>query len=208
MSPGKASIIKVKSGSDCSVAGSRREMSSLIPNSSSSSQKSERRNIKVVEFNFVNIKFEEELGEGAFGKCCPAVFMFNLNLFDLYLCQLCALLGKVYRGEVTVPNNEKMLVAIKTLKENANSKTVGEFKREVELMSELRHPNIISLLGVCMTNRLCMLFEFMSHGDLHEYLIAHSPNQDVPRNNNEAILEQEDLMNIAIQIAAGRLTNV
>ncbi|KAK7600901.1 hypothetical protein V9T40_008342 [Parthenolecanium corni] len=177
MSPGKASIIKVKSGSDCSVAGSRREMSSLIPNSSSSSQKSDRRNIKVVEFNFASIKFEEELGEGAFGK--------------------------VYRGEVTVSNSEKMLVAIKTLKENANSKTVGEFKREVELMSELRHPNIISLLGVCMTNRLCMLFEFMSHGDLHEYLIAHSPNQDVPRTSNEPILEQEDLMNIAIQIAAG-----
>ncbi len=100
-------------------------------------------------------------------------------------------------------NNERMLVAIKTLKENANSKTVGEFKREVELMSELRHPNIISLMGVCMTNRLCMLFEFMSQGDLHEYLISHSPNQDVPRNCNEPILEQEDLLNIAIQIAAG-----
>ena len=112
----------------------------------------------------------------------------------------------MYRGQVSVSNNKKMLVAIKTLKEDANSKTVGEFKREVELMSELRHPNIISLLGVCMTNRLCMLFEFMSHGDLHEYLIAHSPNQDVPRNSNETILEQEDLMNIAIQIAAGKLT--
>lgn len=112
-------------------------------------------------------------------------------------------LGKVYRGEVRVSNNERMLVAIKTLKENANSKTVGEFKREVELMSELRHPNIISLLGVCTTNRLCMLFEYMSHGDLHEYLIAHSPNQDVPRNCTESILDQEDLLNIAIQIAAG-----
>lgn len=177
MSPGKTSIIKIKQGSDGSVSGSRREMSSLIPNSTSSSQKSEHRSPKVVEFSFSCIKFEEELGEGAFGK--------------------------VYRGEITVNNGEKMLVAIKTLKENANSKTVGEFKREVELMSELRHPNIISLLGVCMTNRLCMLFEFMSHGDLHEYLIAHSPSQDVPRNYTESILEQEDLLNIAIQIAAG-----
>lgn len=100
-------------------------------------------------------------------------------------------------------NGERMLVAIKTLKENANSKTVGEFKREVELMSELRHPNIISLLGVCTTTRLCMLFEYMSQGDLHEYLIAHSPNQDVPRTCSGGILEQEDLLNIAIQVAAG-----
>lgn len=111
--------------------------------------------------------------------------------------------GKVYKGEVITANNDRMLVAIKTLKENANAKTIAEFKREVELMSELRHPNIISLLGVCMTNRLCMLFEFMTHGDLHEYLIAHSPSQDVPRNTNDPILEQEDLLNISIQVAAG-----
>lgn len=63
MSPGKATIIKVKSGNE-----SQREAASLIPNSTTSSQKSERRHIKVMEFNFANIKFEEELGEGAFGK--------------------------------------------------------------------------------------------------------------------------------------------
>lgn len=67
MSPGKTSIIKVKPGSDGSVSGSRREMSSLIPNSTTSSQKSEQRSPKVMEFNFNCIKFEEELGEGAFG---------------------------------------------------------------------------------------------------------------------------------------------
>lgn len=68
MSPGKTSIIKINSSSNGSLSGSRREMSSLIPNSSASSQKSERRQIKVVEFNFNSIQFEEELGEGAFGK--------------------------------------------------------------------------------------------------------------------------------------------
>lgn len=177
MSPGKTNIVKMKPGSDCNVGSSKLEMSSLIPTSTNSSQRSERRPVKVFEFDFSTIKFEEELGEGAFGK--------------------------VYKGEVITPNGDRMMVAIKTLKENANSKTVGEFKREVELMSELRHPNIISLLGVCMSKRLCMLFEFMSCGDLHEYLIGHSPNQDVPRNNMEPILEQEDLLNIAIQIAAG-----
>ncbi len=76
MSPGKGSIIKVKSASDCSTTGSRREMSSLIPNSTSSSQKSERRNIKVVEFSFSSIKFEEELGEGAFGNVC---YLYNFR---------------------------------------------------------------------------------------------------------------------------------
>lgn len=177
MSPGKTNIVKIKPGTECNVGGSKLEMSSLINTSTNSSQKSERRPIKVFEFDFNAIRFEEELGEGAFGK--------------------------VYKGEVIAPNGNRIMVAIKTLKDNANSKTVGEFKREVELMAELRHPNIISLLGVCMTNKLCMLFEFMSCGDLHEYLIAHSPNQDVPRSNMDPVLEQEDLLNISIQIAAG-----
>lgn len=68
MSPGKTNIIKVQPGSDCSVGNSKLEMSSLIPNSTNSSQKSERRTVKVFEFDFSTIKFDEELGEGAFGK--------------------------------------------------------------------------------------------------------------------------------------------
>ena len=82
MSPGKAGIVKVKSGSDYSVAGSRNEMSSLIPNFSSFSQKSERKNIKVVEFSLASIEFEEELGEGAFGKCHTVAYRFTLKLFS------------------------------------------------------------------------------------------------------------------------------
>ena len=41
-------------------------------------------------------------------------------------------------------------VAIKTLKANASLKTQQDFRREVELMSELRHPNIVCLLGTAV----------------------------------------------------------
>lgn len=73
--------------------------------------------------------------------------------------------GKVYKGEVNtgVAGEGPLLVAIKALKENATPKTQADFKREVELMTDLRHPNIVCLLGVVMKGEpLCMLFEYMT----------------------------------------------
>lgn len=73
--------------------------------------------------------------------------------------------GKVYKGEVNtgVAGEAPLLVAIKALKENATPKTQADFRREVELMTDLRHPNIVCLLGVVMKGEpLCMLFEYMT----------------------------------------------
>ncbi|CAH1391097.1 unnamed protein product [Nezara viridula] len=149
--------------------GSGLEMSALIPGSGSSSVKSEAR---VREFHPSSIRFIQELGEGAFGK--------------------------VYKGEISGGvGEEPMPVAIKTLKENATAKTAADFRREVELMCELRHENIVCLLGVCLSREpLCMLFEFMPRGDLHEFLISHSPHSGAP-------LTQHELLSIATHIAAG-----
>jgi receptor tyrosine kinase-like orphan receptor 1 len=77
-------------------------------------------------------------------------------------------------------DNSITKVAIKTLKEGAAPKVQNDFRREVDLMSEMRHPNIVCLLGVCMRQEpMCMLFEFMVQGDLHEYLLLHSPHSDI-----------------------------
>ena len=54
-------------------------------------------------------------------------------------------------------------VAIKTLKENATPKTRQDFHREVDLMTDLRHPNIVCLMGVVLKEEpMCMIFEHMS----------------------------------------------
>ena len=74
---------------------------------------------------------------------------------------------QVYKGELIglYGDNSVTKVAIKTLKENATPKTQNDFRREVDLMSEMRHPNIVCLLGVCMRQEpMCMLFEFMVQG--------------------------------------------
>ncbi|KAK0183194.1 hypothetical protein PV327_001259 [Microctonus hyperodae] len=139
----------------------------------------------VPQYELENVIFHQELGEGAFGK--------------------------VYKGELqSVPcpkrqDQSSIYVAVKTLKENATPKTQSDFKREVDLMSDLRHPNIICLLGVVLKGEpMCMLFEYMTQGDLHEFLICHSPRSDVPINNASGkILEQPEFLHIALQIASG-----
>ncbi|XP_040070662.2 inactive tyrosine-protein kinase transmembrane receptor ROR1 isoform X1 [Ixodes scapularis] len=123
------------------------------------------------------VRFLQELGEGAFGK--------------------------VYRGELLPVKRDCSLpiqVAIKTLKENAAMKTQQDFQREAELMSDLQHPNIVCLLGVCTKEEpLCMLFEYMPHGDLHEFLVQHSPRCE----GTTQVLDLADFLHISRQVAAG-----
>lgn len=83
---------------------------------------------------------------------------------------MCA--GKVYKGELLL-DGMPCSVAVKTLKENATSKTQQDFRREVDLMSDLRHPNIVCLLGVVLRGEpLCMLFEYMAHVGLKFFLVT------------------------------------
>jgi len=106
--------------------------------------------------------------------------------------------------------NSKTLVAIKTLKPGANVKTRNDFQREAELMAELRHPNIVCLIGVAFHgDPQCMIFEHMALGDLHEFLISHSPVIDssvsgsVFNESTTRVLKPTEMSLIAIQIASG-----
>ncbi|XP_076256712.1 tyrosine-protein kinase transmembrane receptor Ror-like isoform X2 [Rhynchophorus ferrugineus] len=122
------------------------------------------------QYTYKEVRFVKELGEGAFGK--------------------------VYQGELKTKTG-KVFVAVKSLKENASAKTQADFQREIELISELKHPNIICLLGVVTKQEpMCMLFEYMSEGDLHEFLISNSPE-------NGKCLTHDQFLDIAIQIAQG-----
>ncbi|XP_044261607.1 tyrosine-protein kinase transmembrane receptor Ror-like [Tribolium madens] len=149
------------------------ELNSLLPPNippqrNSHSTKNGYQNVP--QYTYKEVAFVEELGEGAFGK--------------------------VYKGELKTKNG-KIFVAVKSLKENASAKTQADFQREIELISELKHPNIICLLGVVVKQEpMCMLFEFMSEGDLHEFLITNSPSEGKS-------LTQNQFLHIAIQIAQG-----
>lgn len=47
----------------------------------------------------------------------------------------------------------------------------NDFLKEVKILSRLKDPNIIRLLGVCVRDDpLCMITEYMESGDLNQFL--------------------------------------
>lgn len=138
--------------------------------------------IKARDFPISSIRFLQELGEGDFGKVC--------------------------RGElVQYAENSLVPIVIKTLRPNSTPKLCISFWTEAERVSELKHPNVLPLFGVCCKDQpFCMLFEYFIFGDLHEYLVVHSPNSDISfsdSNGHERILRDVDMIGISTQIASG-----
>lgn len=133
------------------------------------------------EFPMSSIRFTREIGEGSFGK--------------------------VYRGQLVgyYRGNSITDVIIKTLKSNAPPKMQNDFRHDIELKTSLKHANVLVLLGVCVKEEpICMVFEYMTHGDLHDYLVMHSPHTDVPvANGQRHILDHIDMMHFAVQTACG-----
>ena len=141
--------------------------------------------VRAREFPISAVRFVQEMGDGVFGK--------------------------VYRGELGgIVGGSSTLVAVKTLKIGANQATRGDFQRDSELMADLRHPNIVCLLGVVLKDEpQCLIFEYMPQGDLHEYLLVHSPkSQEMPLSLSTAsgeegegrVLDHGDMAYIAIQV--------
>lgn len=74
------------------------------------------------------------------------------------------------------------------------------------MLTELQHPNVVCLLGVVTQEQpVCMLFEFLPQGDLHEFLIMRSPHSDVGCSSDEdgtvkSSLDHGDFLHMAIQV--------
>ncbi|KAL8475857.1 hypothetical protein ACS0TY_028493 [Phlomoides rotata] len=75
--------------------------------------------------------------------------------------------GKVYKGLI---DKEQIPVAIKRLKSNSNQ-GAREFLTEIETLSELRHINVLSLIGYCNKGReMILVYEYMASGTLADHL--------------------------------------
>ncbi|KAK4401311.1 putative receptor-like protein kinase [Sesamum angolense] len=75
--------------------------------------------------------------------------------------------GKVYKGLI---DKEKKTVAIKRLKSNSRQGQ-REFWTEIEMLSELRHVNLVSLIGYCNEHlEMILVYEHMPFGTLADHL--------------------------------------
>lgn len=118
--------------------------------------------------------------------------------------------GEVHLCELLSPpqlsgESQTRLVAVKKLQSTVNEATKKDFLREIRIMGKLRHENIVQVLGVSSTSSTadspCVITEYMSRGDLHQFLQKHIPEGTVLLNKNT--LNASTLLYIASQIAQG-----
>jgi serine/threonine protein kinase len=127
------------------------------------------------QYDRQKLTMQDVLGEGQFGK----VFLANA------------------RG--IVENEEETKVAVKTTKVQSGE-AAEDFRKEIEIMTAFEHPNIIALLGVCTTEfPLYIILEFMSEGDLKNFLTKARPDECNPTPG----LTLYHLLDICRQVSSG-----
>ncbi|XP_010670279.2 U-box domain-containing protein 33 isoform X2 [Beta vulgaris subsp. vulgaris] len=81
--------------------------------------------------------------------------------------------GSVYKGFLY--NTE---VAIKRCNPNSLQGVV-EFKQEVDVLSKLRHPNLVNLIGAC-TDSFGLIYEYLPNGNLEDRLSCKDNSPPIP----------------------------
>lgn len=81
--------------------------------------------------------------------------------------------GKVYKCSL-----DHTPVAVKVLSHEAMGKK-EEFLKEVEVLSQLHHPNVVLLLGACPESG-CLVYEYMENGSLEDYIVNGEGKTELP----------------------------
>ncbi|XP_039805953.1 U-box domain-containing protein 70-like isoform X2 [Panicum virgatum] len=81
--------------------------------------------------------------------------------------------GCVYRGTL-----RNMTVAIKVLKPD-NLQGQSQFEQEVAILSRVRHPHLVTLLGACLESST-LVYEFLPNGSLEDFLVCAEKRRSLP----------------------------
>ncbi|ERM95008.1 U-box domain-containing protein 33 [Amborella trichopoda] len=97
--------------------------------------------------------------------------------------------GTVYKGRLRHTD-----VAIKVL-DSGSLQGQSEFQQEVNVLSRVRHPNLVTLIGACSENS-CLIYEFLPNGNLEERLC---------RRNDSPALSFQARIRIASEVCSALL---
>jgi serine/threonine protein kinase len=118
------------------------------------------------EMKRIAIKLLNNIGEGAFGTV-------SKGLVD-------------ERGTTGVP---EYTVAVKVLKNEPTGSEIKEFMREAAIMAQFKHPNVLSLVGVCTAGEPAMIvLQFCEHGSLLSFLQKHTGFQQLQLTSKLSLL--------------------
>ncbi|KAF8091745.1 hypothetical protein N665_0436s0008 [Sinapis alba] len=99
--------------------------------------------------------------------------------------------GSVYKG-----NLQNLQVAVKMLPSYGGSQDHFEFERQVEILSRVRHPNLVTIVGTCPESR-SLLYQYIPNGSLEDCFSS--------ANNNVPALPWESRIRIASEICSALL---
>ena len=76
------------------------------------------------------------------------------------------------------------LVAVKVLKKETGEKARADFYKELSVMAQLQHENIVKLMAKCTDEKPnCIVFEFMERGALSDFLRASRLGEETKLND-------------------------
>lgn len=81
--------------------------------------------------------------------------------------------GTVYKGSL-----HHTTAAIKVL-HSKDCHNIKEFKQELEILSRIRHPHLLLLIGACV-DQSCLVYEYMENGSLEERLLRKNNGPPIP----------------------------
>ena len=110
--------------------------------------------------------------------------------------------GTVYRGTVRGDQaGTTQLVAVKRIADKSQEDNEREFLAEVSIISQIRHRNLVRLLGWCQEKgHLLLVYEYMPRGSLEKWLTRGAAARN--NNNNFTVMAWNVRYNILSGVAA------